>query len=153
MFFWKGYRSTYARSKFEDTSPYSVLLKQTRVQSSRTSFAYWNKFRQPSLIFFHWNLKCWSLRFAKAFLALFPIRVEGEFERVRTKVASLKKSILSGRAGAGQQLATSYRWFAVFLLVSYTLLHVWTLGIQYKNHEKRSGQASTFGPLRMQKFI
>ena len=27
-------------------------------------------------------------------------------------------SILSGRAGAGQQLATSYRWFAVFLLVS-----------------------------------
>ena len=37
---------------------------------------------------------------------------------LRNTMHENNSSILSGRAGAGQQLATSYRWFAVFLLVS-----------------------------------
>ena len=38
--------------------------------------------------------------------------------QLRNIIHENNSSILSGRAGAGQQLATSYRWFAVFLLVS-----------------------------------
>ena len=59
------------------------------------------------------------------------------------------------RAGAEQQLATSYLWFAIFLLISiYTYAslgeknrieneHFCTFGVQLKTHEKRCGQASS----------